>query len=138
MEQPHRLGDLQLRILQVLWDQAEATSAEVHEALVEERGLALTTIATMLRKMEARGLVTHRSSGRQFIYRAAVAEDDVSRGMVSDLVSRLFGGNPMDLVHHLVAEGDVDPTELEALRRAIAARESEDRGAPDGERGRRA
>jgi len=48
------LGDLQHAIMAVLWKRGEATVAEVHGALREERGLAPTTIATMLRKMRTR------------------------------------------------------------------------------------
>ena len=52
----YRLGDLQLRIMQVLWERQHATVSEVHAALADERNLAYTTIATMLRKMEDRAL----------------------------------------------------------------------------------
>ena len=48
----HTLGELQHAIMQVLWERDEATVAEVLEALHPDRGLAPTTIATMLRKME--------------------------------------------------------------------------------------
>ena len=65
-----QLGDLQLAIMRELWRAGEATVATVHAALQDERGLALTTIATMLSKMEKKGVVEHRSEGRQYVYRA--------------------------------------------------------------------
>ena len=68
----HRLGDLQLRIMKVLWARHEATVAEVHKGLGAASDLAYTTVATMLRKMEARRLVTHRLEERSFVYRAVV------------------------------------------------------------------
>ncbi len=114
------LGDLQLAILRELWERGEATVASVHEALRPERGLAPTTIATMLSKMEKRGLVTHRVDGRQFVYRAVVRQDDVERSMVSDLVERLFEGDPAALVNHLLDEGRIDADELARIRRRIA------------------
>ena len=55
----HTLGDLQHAIMKVLWERGAATTAAVHEALHAERGLALTTIATMLRKLEDKGVVAH-------------------------------------------------------------------------------
>jgi len=124
----HRPGDLQLAILQVLWLQSEATAGEVHRALAE-RGLAPTTIATMLRKMEERGLVDHRTQGRQFVYRPLVREDEINRSMVGDLVDRLFRGDPLALIHHLVREGELDLAELESLRRAVDS--ADDDGAED-------
>ena len=89
----HQLGDLQLAIMRVLWDRGEATVAEVHRALQEERGLAHTTIATMLSKMERKGVVRHRRKGRQFVYRSTVSEAEIHRSMVSELTQRLFAGN---------------------------------------------
>ena len=70
----HSLGDLQHAIMAVLWDRGEATVAEVHEALRQARGLAPTTVATMLRKMEDKGVVVHHAAGRQYVYRPAVSE----------------------------------------------------------------
>lgn len=125
MTQPRRLGELQLAILRVLWEQKEATVAEVHAALQEERGLAPTTIATMLTKMERRGIVTHRSEQRRFIYRAAVHEEDVHRSMVQDLVEHVFQGDRTALVHHLLTEGEVGDDELDELRTMIDSREEE-------------
>ncbi len=115
----HTLGDLQHAIMKVLWERGEATSAEVHAALRAERGLAFTTIATMLRKMEDKGVVAHRPDGRQFIYRPVVSEDQVRRSMVGELVARLFEGDPKALVAHLVSEHEIDAAELDHLRRRL-------------------
>lgn len=110
------LGDLQHAIMAVLWDGGEATSAEVHAALEPERGLAPTTIATMLRKMEDKGVVAHRVAGRQFVYRPTVSEDEVRRSMVGELVERLFEGDPAALVSHLLDEHQVDAATVARLR----------------------
>jgi predicted transcriptional regulator len=116
----HRLGDLQLRIMQVLWARREATVADVHEAVADERDLAYTTIATMLRKMEARGLVKHRLDARSFVYRAVVGEEAVSQGMADHLVDRLFEGSLSDMVQHLLTTREVSHEELSKLEQMIA------------------
>ncbi len=115
------LGDLQLAIMRVLWQLGEATVTDVYQALLDERGLAPTTIATMLKKMEEKGVVEHRAEGRKFIYRPTVSEDQVTRGMVSDLTTRLFGGNAVALVSHLISRHEIRPDELSELERMIAA-----------------
>jgi predicted transcriptional regulator len=112
----HTLGDLQHAIMKVLWARNEATVAEVHRALLDDRGLAPTTIATMLRKMEDKGVVAHRVEGRQFVYRPVVSEDEVRSSMVGELLDRLFAGDPAALVSHLVADHDIDEAEVERLR----------------------
>jgi BlaI family transcriptional regulator, penicillinase repressor len=118
----HRLGDLQLRILKVLWSAGEASVAGVHAALAGERSLAYTTVATMLRKMEERGLVRHRVEGRSFLYETAVAEEAVSRSMADHLLDRLFEGSMADMVRHLLETRDVSRRELSTLERLIAER----------------
>jgi len=115
----HRLGDLQLRILQTLWTRGEATVAEVHADLKPERALAYTTVATMLRKMEARELVGHREEGRTFLYQARVAAEEVNRSVGAHLVERLFEGSLADAVSHLLASRKVSREELNQLEKLI-------------------
>jgi BlaI family penicillinase repressor len=126
MEASYHLGDLQLAIMRVLWARGETTVADVHETLEPERGLALTTIATMLAKMEKKGVVDHRADGRKFIYRPLISEEQVQRSMVADLTSQLFRGNIPALVNHLLAEHDIRPQELAQLRELIDAHEREE------------
>ena len=123
---PHRLGNLQLAIMRVLWGRGEASVAEVHETLEPERGLAPTTIATMLVKLEKKGVVGHRTEGRRFIYRPRVSESLVLRSMVAELTSQLFRGDPTALVSHLLSEHEIDPQELDELRDQIATRTREE------------
>jgi len=118
----HRLGDLQLKIMKLLWERREATVAEVHQAVALERDLAYTTVATMLRKMEARNLVAHRAEGRSFVYRAAVPSDAVTRGMADHLIERLFEGSLAGMVNHLLTTREVSREELSKLEKLIAER----------------
>ncbi len=116
----HRLGELQFRILKVLWDHPKATVAEVLEEL--DGGLAYTTVATMLRKMEGRGLVRHEEQGRKFLYEAVVSAEDVTRSMADDLVDRLFGGSLARAMSHLLETREVSHQELVRLERLIRER----------------
>ncbi len=122
MKGPRQLGDLQLAILRTLWDRGSSPVAGVHEAL-RDRGLALTTIATMLRKMEEKGLVSHEERGRQFVYTAEVDPSLVQRNLVGELVTRLFDGDPLALVNHLLREGEIELGELDDLRRRVGEAE---------------
>lgn len=116
-----RLGDLQLRIMRVLWDASAATVSEVQQRLGRPR-LAYTTVATMLRKMEERGLVNHLEEGRKFLYRATVSMHEVTRSMAGDLVDRLFDGSLADAVSHLLENRDVSREELDRLEHLIQER----------------
>ena len=119
MSKEHSLGDLQHAIMRVLWDRGEAPVAEVHQSLLPERGLALTTIATMLSKMEKKGVVERRMEGRGFVYQPAVSESEVNRSMVSELTEQLFAGDAVALVNHLLTEQEIDRNELDEIKRLI-------------------
>jgi predicted transcriptional regulator len=124
MPRSHQLAELQYAIMRVLWKEGEASVARVHEVLGPDRERALTTIATMLAKMEKKGVVAHRSVGRQFLYRAKVSEADVRRSMVGDFTRRLFRGDAAALVSHLLEEEEIDPAELARLKALIAEKTS--------------
>ena len=118
-----RLGDLQLRIMRVLWDSGATTVSEVQQRLGRQR-LAYTTVATMLRKMEERGLVDHLEEGRKFLYRPVVSLDAVTRSMTGDLVDRLFDGSLAEAVSHLLESREISHEELDRLEQLIQQRKS--------------
>src|SRR5207237_9821441 len=111
MPERHQLTELQLAILRVLWGKGEATVQNIWEALHAERGLAQTTVATMLSRLERRGVVTRRAppQARQYHYRAAVTEPEVQPSMVGELTEPLFDGDVTALVRHLPSAADARP-----------------------------
>lgn len=124
MPEPLELTELQIAILRVLWDRGEASVAEVCEALQPERGLAPTTIATLLSRLERRGVISRRAELRTYVYRAEVSEQDVRQSMVGGLTERMFAGDITALVNHLITEHEIAPGDLARLREMIDAAET--------------
>lgn len=123
MEAEPHLTDLQLAVVRVLWGRGECTVLDVQEALLPERRLAQTTVATILSRLERRGVVRHKTVGRQFLYRAQVTEPQVRRSMVSELTALLFDGSPAALISHLLADRDIAARDLAEVKRLIAQAE---------------
>lgn len=113
------LTELQLAIMRAIWVRGEASVSEVHQGALPERGLALTTIATVLSRLEKAGLVARRQAGRHYLYHALVSEEDVRRSMITGLADRLFAGDMTALVSHLLSEGDIAEGDLERVRRML-------------------
>ncbi len=101
---------------------------DVHRVVGPGRGSAASTIATMLSKMETRGLVTHHKVGRQFLYTPLVAEDVARRSMVQDVTSRMFGGDPVELLTHLVREEEIGADDLAEIKALIASKARKTKG----------
>ena len=116
------LSELQLSLMRVLWARGEASTAEVAEALRGERGLAHTTVATLLTRLEKRGLLSSRRDGRALLYTPLVSEAEVQRSMVGSLVDRLFAGRASALVSHLLEARGVDAKELAELQALLKQR----------------
>ena len=113
------LSDLQLAIVRVLWDKREASAGEVQIALRRSRPLAITTVSTMLARLEKKGVVTHRADGRTFLYRARVSELDMRRKAISGVIRNLFRGDPSEVVGQIVSERDVSDKDLARMRSMI-------------------
>lgn len=124
------LSDLQLDVMRVLW-RGESSVADVVAALAASRGLAHTTVATVLSRLARRGVVAQRRDGRQLLYRATVSEPQVRRGMVGGLIQSLFEGDPKALLAHLVSENEVAAGDLARVQALLAG------DAGDGKKGRK-
>jgi BlaI family penicillinase repressor len=121
MGEPQPLTDLQLAILRVLWDRGSASAAEITDALRVTRGLAQQTIATVLSRLERRGIVRHETRQRQYIYTAMVSEPDVRRTMLAELTERVFDGDVAALVSQLLSAREMSPGDLARVKALIAA-----------------
>lgn len=114
------LSELQIALMRVLWRRGETSTADVAAELAQDRGLKHTTIATLLTRLEKRGVVAQRRDGRQLFYHAIVEEADVRRSMVADLIGALFAGDAQELVAHLVQESEIAPGDLAKVKRRLA------------------
>jgi predicted transcriptional regulator len=126
---PGGMTPLELRIMQVLWrlgpSQVQAVQQEV------EGELAYTTVQTMLNVLKRKGRVTRRLRGRAYEYRASVSEEKTLGTAVADLVDRMFGGSPEELVMSLVKSRQLDAGRLAKLAErvdAAKAAKKKDRG----------
>ena len=110
---------LELKIMQVLWRMGPCQVQAVQEEL--EGGLAYTTVQTMLNVLHKKGRVTRRLRGRAYEYRAAVSEEKTLGKAVADLVDRMFGGSPEELVMSLVKSRQLDAGRLAKLAERVDA-----------------
>ena len=123
MPNDQTLSPLQLDVMRAVWALGEARVAEVR-ACLEDRELAATTVATLLSRLEKRGLLTHRTEGRQYVYRALKTEQEISETMVSELTTTLFDGEASQLVSHLLRRSEFAAEDLAEIKRLIAEREA--------------
>ena len=109
----------ELRLLQILWDQEEATVEEVVNAHPEKERPNYKTTQTLLRIMEQKGFITHESRGRVFVFKPLVSRKAIDHLSVQSLVSRNFHGSAAELVVNLLETSPIKNKELDALEAYI-------------------
>ena len=127
----YSLTELQLAIMDALWRRGEASVYDVHDDLRAGRRVAQSTVATLLSRLEEKGVVSHRAENRQHIYRAVATREQVRRSVVSEFAEftdQLFAGELAGLVNQLLTIRDADPEDLARAREIIERKERELRG----------
>ena len=105
----------ELEIARIVWDLGEATVRQVLEALPPARALDFWTVQTYLRRLEAKGYLRKRREGRSNVYSPAVRPKAVISEAVDDVVNRLFDGETVPLVQHLIHDRGLSEAELDAI-----------------------
>lgn len=111
------LGDREADVMKALWALGSGTVADVRSHLPVS--LAYTTVLTILRNLQEKGLVEPQVEGRAHRYHPLVTEDAVRSSALSRLVGSFFRGSPDELVAHLLGEKRMTPQQLARVRRLV-------------------
>jgi BlaI family transcriptional regulator, penicillinase repressor len=111
-----QLTEVELQILNVLWEQGTCPVRDIHASLEASRGTNYSTTVKMLSVMLGKGLLTRDETKSPHVYRAAMTRKRAGRRMVDDLVKKVYEGSTMSLVMQALASGKATPEELGELR----------------------
>ena len=100
----------------ILWRLEGATVNEVLAALPPDRPLAYTSVSTILRILEQKGVVTSEKIGRGHRYLPAVAKGDYENFAIVQMVDTVFDGQPLSLVRRLFDGVGLTRKDLASLR----------------------
>ena len=118
------LTKAELRVMEVLWQRRSATVADV-VAAIPSPTLAYTTVLTMLRILEQKGIVRHKADGRAHVYYPCIERDDAATTAVSDVLRSFFANSKTALAVRLMAEEKPTADELASIKALIARYEEE-------------
>jgi predicted transcriptional regulator len=114
------LTELQQAILDRLWSTGSATADQIRAALLPAHRLKDSSVRTLLRRLEARGYVSHRLDGKTFVYEATMAPTRVAAHSVRQIIDRFWSGSVEDFLTGMVDEKILTPPEIARLARKIA------------------
>jgi predicted transcriptional regulator len=118
-ERGRKLTEVELEMMGVLWNLGEGTVTDVLSRLPPDRKLAYTSVSTMLRILEQKGVVKSRKEGRGHLYQPLLDQKTYGKASVEDLVEKVFGGAPSAMVRTLLDIGGLTDSDLEAIRKVI-------------------
>jgi BlaI family transcriptional regulator, penicillinase repressor len=109
------LTERELEVMHVFWAGGELTAADARDRLAAGgRELSYPTVANLVRALQDKGFLAPVNDERPFRYVAARSYEDVSGRLLTDLVSRVFGGSREKLFVRLL-----DGRKLTAKERAV-------------------
>lgn len=102
--------------MSILWKLGEGDVQDVLNGLRKGRVLARTSVSTILRILEGKGVLKSRKTGRAHVYIPELSKEEYEARSVHHLVSSVFEGDAKSLLLRLVDTHDLDLKELEAVR----------------------
>ena len=112
------------QLMQVLWDLEKGSVQDIIDQLPEPKP-AYNTVSTIIRILESKDFVGHKSKGRGYIYYPIIKKTDYSHQSLQKLVDGYFGGSFKSMVSFFVKKNVVDMNELESILEVINTKKEE-------------
>ncbi len=118
MDKPS-LGEQELEVWRFIADHAPIPGREVVAQFAEQRGLARTTVLTVIERLRKKGYLTRRRRDGVYHYSPRVPPADVVQGLVRYFVEKTLAGSVSPLVAYLAKTHPISDTELADLQRLV-------------------
>jgi predicted transcriptional regulator len=117
------LTEVELELMNIVWALGGGTVADVQARLPAERPLAYTSVATMLRILEQKGVLASKKEGRGHFYRPLVERTAYQAFTLAQVVDKVFGGEPLALARRLIDGGVLSRRDLAAVKALLGGKE---------------
>ena len=118
------LGEHELALLRFITDSAPISVGEVTEKYAASRGLARTTILTMMERLRKKGYLLREKFAGVYRYQPSYTKDEVMQSLVHNFTNRMLGGSLQPFLVYLVQEAHLSAAELQELRQLLETLES--------------
>ena len=118
------LSPSEWRGMECLWT-GPKTLMELVRELKDRAGWAKSTVTTMVRRLEEKGLIDYEQSGRAKVFRAALAREDAAAAETDSLLARAFQGSVGLLVSSLADRNSLTRADIDELYAILDRAEEE-------------
>lgn len=110
------LGELEIRVLRLVWQQQPCTERQITDAIQQERSLARTTVLKTIQRLEGKGLLARLPGSGPVHFRASIPERNVLSALIGRFVESVLGGSAEPLVAYLAGSEKLSAKDLETMR----------------------
>lgn len=114
-----KLTKTEEEIMHMIWQVGRCTVSDLLELFPSETRPPHSTVSSVVRILEKKGFVGHKSYGKTYEYFPVVEKDAYAKRSLKDLLRNYFGGSPARLVSHLVEQESLSPEELEEMKQQL-------------------
>jgi predicted transcriptional regulator len=116
------LTEVELELMNIVWQLGPCTVKDVLEGVAAQRELAYTSVATMLKILEQKGILKSSKGERALTYEPLVSKAEYESASLQHLAKNVFAGDPSAMVMRLIDESRLSQAELEAIRELLDER----------------
>lgn len=116
------LTEVELELMNALWDLGEGTVKDILARLPSGRKLAYTSVATMMKILEAKGAVAGTKGDRSYRFVPRIERGEYEARTLRHVAERVFQGRPSSMVMRLLDEAELSREELQSIRRLLEER----------------
>lgn len=121
-----RLGELELAVLEFLWNADEADVLEAHGAIGKRRGITSNTVGSALERLHRKRVATRTKVSHAYRYRATLSREAFAAQRMLDVAGESRALSDAGLLSAFVdLVADEDETSLDRLEALIAEKRSE-------------
>jgi predicted transcriptional regulator len=121
------LGAQEFDALALVREREPISVGEMAKAFGAPRGLARTTVLTMMERLRTKGYLTRSKIEGVFHYSPKAGSEEAMNDLVGDFVRRSLGGSLQPFVSYLVEGSDLSSAEVEQLRKLVESLEAKER-----------
>ena len=115
-----KLSDFETEVLQVFWQQSQASAPEVHKVIIETKEVTYSTVKTIIDRLEKKGAIQRvAQNGRTIFYAAAASANSMRKPMLDNFINTVFGGNSRLLMNHLIENEALSQEDLNYLQAVV-------------------
>lgn len=116
------LTEVELEIMNAIWDLGECNVKDVQVALNKERELAYTSVATIMKILQQKGALSLRKDDRAHTYVPVLSRSEYEAVSLQHLAQNLFRGDPSSMVARLLNDSNLSADELKTIRKILDER----------------